>query len=68
MEKSLPKYLEKEPPEVKEKIEKLIEMAMNKGLKKASDEAKRMPPLIADAFHDALADKVDELKSRGLIK
>lgn len=66
---SLPAYLDKESPEVKLKVEKLLDMALHKGIKTAGAEARNMPPLIIDAFHDALTDKLyAELKSRGLLE
>ena len=65
---SLPAYLNKESPEVKLKVEKLLDMALHKGIKTAGAEARNMPPLIVDAFHDALTDKLyTELKTRGLL-
>lgn len=66
---TLPDYLDKELPEVKLKVEKLLELALHKGLKAAAKEAKGSAPLVVDAFHDALTDKLySELKQRGLIK
>jgi hypothetical protein len=65
---SLPKYLDKESPELKLKVEKLLDMAIHKGIKAASNEARNTSPLVMDAFHDALTDKLyGELKSRGLL-
>ncbi len=65
---NLPGYLAKEAPEVKLKVEKLLDMALHKGLKAAANEAKGTNPIVIDAFHDALADKLyAELKARGLI-
>ncbi len=66
---TLPGYLEKEAPEVKMKVEHLLDLAFHHGIKRAADEAKKMSPLELDAFHDALTDKLyGELKSRGLLK
>lgn len=66
---SLPAYLNQESPEVKLKVEKLLDLALHKGIKTAGAEARNMPPLIMDAFHDALTDKLySELKSRGLLR
>jgi hypothetical protein len=66
---SLPAYLDKESPEVKLKVEKLLDMALHKGIKASVGEAKNNSPLVIDAFHDALTDKLyNELKSRGLLE
>lgn len=57
------------PEEVKQKIEKLLEVAANKGLIEATAEAKKSSPFILDAFHDALAAKLyPYLKEKGIIK
>lgn len=65
----LPQYLQQEPAEIKLKVEKLLDLVFHKGVKKAADEARRTNPIIADAFHDALTDKLyGELKTRGLLK
>lgn len=62
-------YASAAPEEVKEKIEKLLEVAANKGLSVASDEAKKSSPFILDAFHDALAGKLyPYLKEKGILK
>lgn len=64
----LPAYLNKESAELKLKVEKLLDLALRHGIKRAADEAKGMNPLELDAFHDALTDKLyPELKSRGLL-
>ena len=65
---ALPNYLQNEPAEVKLKVEKLLDLAWHKGIKKAADEARNSGPVILDAFHDALTDKIyNELKQRGLL-
>lgn len=65
----LPSYMATEEPEVKLKVEKLLDLAFHKGLKRAADEARVMNPIIMDAFHDALTDKLyNELKQRGILK
>lgn len=65
----LPQYFQQEPAETKLKVEKLLDLAFHKGVKRASSEARRMNPVIIDAFHDALTDKLyAELKKRGLIE
>lgn len=64
----LPDYLQQAPDAVKLKVEKLLDLAWHKGIKKAAEEARDSGPLIVDAFHDALTDKLyNELKQRGLI-
>ncbi len=66
---ALPGYLQAEPPDVKLKVEKLLDLALHKGIKQAAEEARNTVPLVMDAFHDALVDKLyDELKVRGLLK
>lgn len=66
---ALPDYAKNEPIEVKIRIEKLLEMAWHKGIKQASQEAINAGPLVLDAFHDAVIDKLyPELKKRGLVK
>lgn len=65
---TLPGYLESETDLVKLKVEKLLDLAWHKGIKRASEEARDGGPLVLDAFHDALTDKLyNELKQRGLI-
>ena len=64
----LPGYMAKESPELKLKVEKLLDLALRHGLKRAADEARGLNPIEVDAFHDALTDKLyGELKSRGLL-
>lgn len=66
--KFLSDYLKDASPDVKIKVEKLIESAFRHGLTKTVGEAKHFDPFILDAFHDALTDKMyEELKKRGLI-
>ena|SRR3989344_8786664 len=66
---SLPHYMEGEKDLVKLKVEKLLDLAWHKGIKRASEEARDSGPIVLDAFHDALTDKLyEELKKRGLIK
>jgi hypothetical protein len=62
-------YAAAAPEEVKQKIEKLLEMAANKGLISATEEAKKSSPFILDSFHDALAAKLyPYLKEKGRLK
>jgi len=66
----LPAYLSGSSDDnAKSVVERLLEKAMNNDLIKAILEAKKYPPFIEDAFHDALVDKLlPELKKRGAIK
>lgn len=65
---TLPSYLDKETDLLKLKVEKLLDLALHKGVNRAAEEARDNGPLVVDAFHDALTDKLyDELKQRGLI-
>lgn len=65
---TLPHYLDKETDMVKLKVEKLLDLALHKGIKRAAVEARDGGPLIMDAFHDALTDRLyKELKQRGLL-
>ena len=67
-EQILPKYLKKESPEIKLKIEELINLAIHQGIDKAITEAKKYSPFILDALHDSLTGKVyAEMKKRKLI-
>lgn len=64
----LPDYLKHSSPEIKLKVEKLIDSVFHEGLAKTAKEARKAGPFILDAFHDALTDKLyDELKKRKLI-
>ncbi len=65
---NLPDYTKSEPADVKLKIEKLLDLAWHKGVKHAAREAAVAGPLVLDAFHDALIDKLyPEFKKRGLL-
>jgi hypothetical protein len=66
----LPSYLQDEstPPEVKLEVGRLIDMIFHEGLDKVIRQAQQQPPFVADAFHDALVDKLlPILKERGII-
>ncbi|MFH0712467.1 MAG: hypothetical protein V2A55_01240 [Candidatus Jorgensenbacteria bacterium] len=68
---ALPGYLQdgKGDEGVINKVESLINLVFDKGLETALKEARKQPPFIEDAFHDALVDKLlPELKKRGIIK
>lgn len=67
-DKFLPDYLKDATPQIKNQVEKLLEDTIRNGLASGINEAKKMPPFILDAYHDALTDKLhDELKKRGII-
>ncbi len=64
----LPQYLQEESPEVRLKIEELVDVAFHKGIDKSIAEAKQYGPFILDALHDTLTTKLyEELKSRNLL-
>ena len=68
-EQSLPDYMAEESPEIKQKVERLVELAFEEGLDKSSRAAAKMGPFILDAFHDAITSKLyAELKKRNLLK
>ncbi len=67
----LPAYLTEDvsQDEIKKTVESLIDIALSEGLEKAINASQKHPPFIADAFHDALVDKmIPELKKRGILK
>lgn len=68
----LPSYLatgDAKDEQVKAIVENLIRFAFRTDIEQAIAQAKRYPPFVEDAFHDALTDKlVPELKKRGIIK
>lgn len=67
--KILPAYLKDASPEIKLKIEQLVDEVFHQGLKKAVAEAKAAGFFVEDAFHDALTDKFyEELRGRGMLK
>lgn len=50
-------------------VERLVGIAFDEGLFSALAEARKRPPFVEDAFHDALTDKLlPELKKRGFLK
>jgi hypothetical protein len=70
---SLPAYLENDTDPndvmVKETVEKLVNHVFTDGLEKAIAAAKKQPPFVEDAFHDALVEKiVPELRRRGVLR
>lgn len=65
---TLPSYMAAEKDLIKLKVEKLLDLALHKGIKRASEEARDSGSLVLDAFHDALTDKLyEEIKKRGLL-
>ncbi|MEK7626673.1 MAG: hypothetical protein AAB399_00705 [Patescibacteria group bacterium] len=66
----LPNYLAPGDSEgIKKSLERLLQIAAKEDIVKAVNEAKKYPPFVEDAFHDALIDKfLPELKKRGIIK
>ena len=65
----LPKYMTDEPADVRFQVEKLIDVAWHKSIGAAVKIARKGSPLVLDALHDALTDKLyEELKRRGHIK
>jgi len=65
----LPAYAQNSPAEVKLEIEYLIDFAFHHGIAKATAEARKSPPFVLDAFHDALAGKLyPEMQKRGMFK
>lgn len=64
----LPKYLQQESPEIRLKVEELIDIAFHKGIEASVKEAGKYGPFILDALHDSLTSKLyEELKNRKLI-
>lgn len=64
----LPSYVENMPPEVKIKVEELIDVVFHQGIEKAAEMAKQENAFVLDALHDTLADKLyEELEKRKII-
>ncbi len=65
----LPDYLMKEGAEgAKKEVERLVALVFAEDISTAVKEARKQPPFIQDAFHDALTDKLmPELKRRGIV-
>ncbi len=66
---SLPSYLLRdENPDLAKEVEDLVTLAFQDGIVEAVKKARKHPPFVEDALHDALVDKViPELKKRGLL-
>lgn len=55
--------------EAKQVVETLVHQVFEKGLDDTIRIAKKYPPFLEDAFHDALVDRlIPELKRRGILK
>ena len=64
----LPDYLTNASPEVKLKVEKLLDKVFHDGILKTINEAKKEGPFFLDVFHDALTGKLyDEMRIRKLL-
>lgn len=64
----LPTYLSNNS-DAKKTVEDLLQIAVSDDIEKAVREARKYPPFVEDAFHDALVEKfLPELKKRGIIK
>lgn len=66
----LPAYLAASAgdPKARQEVDRLVHLAFRDGIEAAVREAKRQPPFILDALHDALVDKLlPELKRRGVL-
>lgn len=64
----LPQYLQQESPEIRLKVEELMDLTFHKGIDASISEAKKYGPFMLDALHDTLTTKFyDELKSRNLL-
>ena len=69
---SFPAYLISDDPaseDTKKAVEELVNLVFSKGLDEGVRFAKKYPPFIEDAFHDALTERlIPELKRRGILK
>ncbi len=64
----LPDYAKKSDPGIQNKIQHLVSLTLEKGLKEGINFAKKEDPFVMDAYHDSLSDVlVDEMKKRKLI-
>lgn len=67
---SLPTYLSdpSADPLAVQEVQRLVGIVYQDKIEKAISEAKRHPPFVLDALHDALVDKlVPEMKKRGML-
>ncbi len=64
----LPAYAQKEDPAVKNVIEHLVTLTLQKGIDEGITYAQKEDPFILDTYHDALSDVLlDEMKKRKLL-
>ena len=64
----LPAYLQDAAPDIKDRVERLVEDAFKHGVEHAAIEAQKAGPFVVDALHDALSDRFyEELKRRNLV-
>jgi hypothetical protein len=64
----LPAYAQKEDPSIKNKVEHLVALTLQKGLEEGIGFAKKEDPFVIDTYHDALSDVLlEEMKKRKLI-
>lgn len=62
-------YLDSVPPEVESEVNNLLTIVFEKGVENAIKMASNSSPLVMDAFHDALTDKIyNNLKDKGILK
>lgn len=62
-------YLDNLSDEEKEELNHYIGLIPERGIARAIDAVRNEHPLLIDAFHDVLADKLyDELKTHGLVE
>lgn len=64
----LPNYMVDDSPEIKLKVEKLVDGVFHVGIMKTLKIAKKEGPFFVDALHDVLSEKLyEEMKRRRLI-
>jgi len=64
----LPAYARGENPNIKNIVEHLVTLTLQKGIEEGISYAKKEDPFILDAYHDSLSDVLlEELKKRKLI-
>lgn len=64
----LPKYARGENPNIKNVVEHLVTLTLQKGLEEGIAYARKEDPFVLDAYHDSLTDVLlEELKKRKLL-
>ncbi|EKD24192.1 MAG: hypothetical protein ACD_81C00087G0003 [uncultured bacterium] len=64
----LPEYLKDASPEIKDRVERLVEDAFANGVEHAAIAAQAFGPFVVDALHDALSDRFyEELQKRKFV-